>query len=89
MRQYHELLQHILDHGADKGDRTGTGTRSVFGWQMRFDLGAGFPLITTKKLHVKSILRKLGMHSRVEAAVAAAEHGLGKRRRGPGSSRET
>ncbi|MDH4105658.1 MAG: thymidylate synthase, partial [Gammaproteobacteria bacterium] len=59
MRQYHELLQHILDHGADKGDRTGTGTRSVFGWQMRFDLGAGFPLITTKKLHVKSIVHEL------------------------------
>jgi thymidylate synthase len=59
MRQYQELLQHILDHGADKGDRTGTGTRSVFGWQMRFDLDAGFPLLTTKKLHVKSIVHEL------------------------------
>jgi thymidylate synthase len=59
MRQYHDLLRHLLEHGARKGDRTGTGTLAVFGWQMRFDLQAGFPLLTTKKLHVKSIVHEL------------------------------
>jgi thymidylate synthase len=59
MRAYLNLLQHLLDHGTPKGDRTGTGTLSVFGYQMRFDLQAGFPLLTTKKLHIKSILHEL------------------------------
>jgi thymidylate synthase len=59
MQQYLTLVRHVLDHGAPKSDRTGTGTLSVFGYQMRFDLGAGFPLLTTKKLHLRSIIYEL------------------------------
>ncbi|VVD77298.1 thymidylate synthase [Pandoraea horticolens] len=59
MKQYLDFMRHVLEHGTDKTDRTGTGTRSVFGYQMRFDLQEGFPLVTTKKVHIKSIVHEL------------------------------
>lgn len=70
MKQYLQLLRHVLEHGAEKADRTGVGTRSVFGWQMRFDLTQGFPLVTTKKLHVHSIVHELLWFLRGETNIA-------------------
>jgi len=70
MQPYLELMRHVLKHGHDRQDRTGTGTRSIFGWQMRFDLADGFPLLTTKKLHLKSIIHELLWFLRGDSNIA-------------------
>jgi thymidylate synthase len=77
MRQYLDLLQHIIDYGIKKPDRTGTGTLSVFGYQMRFDLSQGFPLLTTKRLHIKSVIYELLWFLRGESNIKyLREHGV-------------
>jgi len=77
VKQYLDLLDHVLTHGVEKADRTGTGTKSVFGYQMRFDLGAGFPLLTTKRLHTRSVFGELLWFLRGDTNVAwLHEHGI-------------